>query len=156
MHDKTVQGLNAGKDVYTLMREIELPPELAQNEVYGNVPWSVRGIYEGYIGWFDANVSNMYATSPRSIYPEIVERAGGADALASRAAELVAQGDPQRALHMADMVLEADPPNVAALQAKRQAVVALQQASININELGWLNAALIEIDARLAGTTGPP
>ncbi len=156
VHDKTVQGLNAGKDVYALMREIELPPELAQNEVYGNIPWSVRGIYEGYIGWFDANVSNMYATPPRAIYPEIVERAGGAAALASRAAELVAQGDLERALHMADMALEADPQNVAALQAKRQAVVALQQASINLNELGWLNAALIEIDAQLSETEDPP
>ena len=149
MHDKTVQGLNAGKDVYTLMREIELPAELAQDEVYGNIPWSVRGIYEGYIGWFDGNVSNMYETPARAIYPEIVERAGGPDALAARAAELVAQGDAQRALHMADVALDADPDNVAALQAKRQAVDRLFEQSINLNERGWLNAARIDLDARL-------
>jgi len=152
VHDKTVQGLNAGKDVYTLMHEIELPPDLAQDEVYGNIPWSVRGIYEGYIGWFDGNVSNMYETPAAAIYPELVERAGGPDVLAGRAVELIEQGDPQRALHMADAALAADPNNVAALQAKRQAVQRLFDQAINLNERGWLNAARIELDARLHST----
>lgn len=150
VHDETVQGLNAGKDVYTLMREIELPPDLAQSEVYGNIPWSVRGIYEGYIGWFDGNVSNMYDTPARSIHAELVERAGGAEVIAARAAELVEQGDLKRALHMADVALEVDPQNVTALQAKRQAVDQIFNGTFNLNELGWLNAARIELDARLA------
>jgi alkyl sulfatase BDS1-like metallo-beta-lactamase superfamily hydrolase len=150
VHDETVQGLNAGKDVFTLMREIELPAEFEQDEVYGNIPWSVRGIYEGYIGWFDGNVSNMYETPARSIYPEIVERAGGPDVLAARAVELVEEGDPHRAMHMADMALEADASHVAALRAKRAAVQRLSDGAVNLNERGWLNAARIEIDNRLA------
>ncbi len=150
VHDATVRGLNAGKDVYTLMRDIELPPEFEQNEVYGNVPWSVRGIAEGYVGWFDGNVSDMYATPARSIYPEVVQMAGGAEVVAERAAALVSQGDLSRAMHMADVALEAEPANVTALQAKRQAAAQLLQASVNTNERGWLKAALIEIDARLA------
>ncbi|MGH7292663.1 MAG: alkyl sulfatase dimerization domain-containing protein, partial [Myxococcota bacterium] len=150
VHDKTVQAMNAGKDVHTVMREVELPPQFPQSEVYGQIPWSVRGIYEGYLGWFDGNVSSMYETPVRSVYPEVVALAGGADVLAARAAALVTDGDPQRALHMADLALAADPANVAALQAKRQAVVLLAQNSVNLNEQGWLKAALIEIDARLA------
>ena len=42
VHDQTVQGMNDGKDVYTLMREIKLPPELDMRETYGKVAWSVR------------------------------------------------------------------------------------------------------------------
>ena len=109
----------------------------------------MRGIYEGYVGWFDGNVSNMYETPPTAIYPEIVELAGGADALAARAVELVQSGDPQRAMHMADMAMQAEPLNLAALQAKRQAVDALFNASFNLNELGWLNAARFELDERI-------
>ena len=45
--------MNAGKDVFTLMHEIKLPPELEVGEGYGNLIWSIRGIYEGYAGWFD-------------------------------------------------------------------------------------------------------
>jgi alkyl sulfatase BDS1-like metallo-beta-lactamase superfamily hydrolase len=53
VHDETVRGMNAGKDVYSLMRDIKLPEMLNVGEAYGWVSWSVRGIYEGYTGWFD-------------------------------------------------------------------------------------------------------
>lgn len=150
VHDKTVQGLNAGKDVYTLMQEIELPPQYPQSEIYGNLPWSIRGIYEGYIGWFDGNVSNMYELPARSVYPDVVALAGGPEAVGMRAAEFVEAGDPKRAMHMADIALEADPQNLTALQAKRHAVQKLFEMSGNINESGWLKAAMLDLDARIA------
>ena len=150
VHDKTVQGLNAGKDVYTLMQEIELPPQYPQSEIYGNLPWSIRGIYEGYIGWFDGNVSNMYELPARSVYPDVVALAGGPEAVGMRAAEFVEAGDPKRAMHMADIALEADPQNLTALQAKRQAVQKLFEMSANINESGWLKTAMLDLDARIA------
>jgi alkyl sulfatase BDS1-like metallo-beta-lactamase superfamily hydrolase len=53
VHDETVKGMNAGKDVWTLMNEIRLPAALDIGESYGKLSWSVRGIYEGYVGWFD-------------------------------------------------------------------------------------------------------
>jgi hypothetical protein len=61
-------------------------------------------------------------------------------------------GDLHRALHMADMALAADPNHLGALQVKRQAVETLSHSAVNLNELGWLKAALIEINARLAAT----
>ena len=36
------RGMNEGKDVFTLMREIRLPDELAVGEGYGKVSWGVR------------------------------------------------------------------------------------------------------------------
>ena len=150
VHDETVRGMNAGKDVYTLMNEVQLPPGFELNQTYGNIPWSVRGIYEGYIGWFDGNPSDMYSTPARSIYPDVVEMAGGVDVVAARAAAMVAAGDLERALHMADVALAVDPENAAALHAKRDALAQLLAASVNLNEMGWLRAGLIEIDARLA------
>ena len=59
VHDATVRGMNDGKDVFTLMREIKLPAELDVGESYGKVAWSVRGIYEGYVGWFDLNPATI-------------------------------------------------------------------------------------------------
>jgi len=61
IHNETVKGMNAGIDRYTLMREIKLPPCYSYiNQHYGMVKWSVRGIYEGYAGWFDEKPSSMY------------------------------------------------------------------------------------------------
>ena len=66
------------------MREIKLPPELDVGESYGKLTWSIRGIYEGYVGWFDGNVSTMFGP-PSQAYGEMVKLAGGADAVAARA-----------------------------------------------------------------------
>ena len=92
VHDATVRGMNEGKDVFTLMREVRLPPELEVGEGYGTIAWSVRGIYEGYAGWFDGNPASMYATPAAAVYPELVKMAGGAAAVAARAKQLVDAG----------------------------------------------------------------
>ena len=60
VHDETVKGMNASEDVYALMREIKLPAALEVGESYGKLTWSIRGIYEGYVGWFDLNPVTMY------------------------------------------------------------------------------------------------
>ena len=60
------------------MREVVLPPELDVGDAYGKVSWSVRGIYEGYVGWFDGDAANMYSEAPRDADIELVRIAGGA------------------------------------------------------------------------------
>lgn len=52
LHDQTVAGMNAGKDVRTLMREIALPAEYEVGQGYGKVCWDVRAVWENYSGWF--------------------------------------------------------------------------------------------------------
>lgn len=138
VHDATVRGLNEGKDVFTLMQEIKLPPELDVGEGYGTIAWSVRGIYEGYIGWFDGNPSTMFETPEKAIYPDLVEMAGGPEAVAAKAEELRQAGRLQEALHMADAALAADPENLTALKARLAAYEALRAKSRNSNESGWL------------------
>jgi hypothetical protein len=61
IHDETIAGMNAGKSLWTLMQEIKLPPALDVGESYGKLTWSIRGIYEGYVGWYDGNVSGPFA-----------------------------------------------------------------------------------------------
>ena len=69
VHDETVKGMNAGKDVFTLMNEIKLPANSDVGESYGKLTWSVRGIYEGYVGWFDLNPATMYEVPVSSCIP---------------------------------------------------------------------------------------
>ncbi len=142
VHDATVAGMNEGKDVFTLMREIELPPELALPESYGKVAWSVRGIYEGYVGWFDGNPAHMYGVPPNAGYPELVELAGGADPVAVSAQRLLLQGKDVKALQLADAALMADPDNEGALRVRLTALQSLRAKSQNFNEAGWLHAGI--------------
>jgi alkyl sulfatase BDS1-like metallo-beta-lactamase superfamily hydrolase len=147
VHDATVKGMNEGKDVLTLMREIKLPPALALGESYGTLAWSVRGIYEGYVGWFDGNTSTMFGP-PSQAYGEMVALAGGPDAVAARAMKLVAT-EPINALYLTDMALAADPRHRQALEARIAALKALDAASTNSNERGWLQAGIRDAERRL-------
>jgi alkyl sulfatase BDS1-like metallo-beta-lactamase superfamily hydrolase len=147
VHDATVKGMNEGKGVLTLMREIKLPPALDVGESYGKLTWSVRGIYEGYVGWYDGNVSTMFGPSSQA-YEEVVNLAGGPDAVAARARQLI-ESDAVRALYLTDMALAVDGRHRAALEARLAALRWLDAHSGNSNERGWLAAGIRDAEVRL-------
>jgi alkyl sulfatase BDS1-like metallo-beta-lactamase superfamily hydrolase len=151
VHDATVKGMNEGKDVFTLMREIKLPPELDVGEAYGKVDWSVRGIFDGYVGWFDLNPASMYDKPPTAAEPELVRMAGGPTAVAARAKALAAS-DPVTAVRLADAALMVEPKSKPALEAKLAALKSLQGASRNLIEGAWLTTAVRETKRALAST----
>lgn len=149
VHDATVKGMNEGKDVFTLMQEIKLPEALDVGEAYGAVSWSVRGIYEGYAGWYDGDPATMYSLPPTVAHGELVELAGGAGAVAVRARELLERGETLKALHLANAALDGEAGNAEALGVRLAALESLLAASGNINERGWLRSAIAETRALL-------
>ncbi|HWN98351.1 MAG TPA: MBL fold metallo-hydrolase [Blastocatellia bacterium] len=150
VHDETVKGMNAGKDVYTLMREIKLPAALEVGESYGKLSWSIRGIYEGYAGWFDLNPATMYETPPSAIYPDLVKLAGGADAVVKLAIERVNSGQAVEALRLVEVVLAGEPGNKPALEARLKALAILVSRCKNTNERGWLDYSVRTTNAKLS------
>jgi alkyl sulfatase BDS1-like metallo-beta-lactamase superfamily hydrolase len=142
VHDEVVKGMNAGKDVFTLMQEIHLPGQLDCGENYGRLTWSIRGIYEGYAGWFDREAATMYELPPASVYPDLVAMAGGTDALVQRALERIAGNRPVEALHLTNVALAADPKDHKTLQARLKALEALRAQCHNVIERGWLDNAI--------------
>jgi len=138
VHDETVKGMNAGKDVFTLMQEIKLPAKYELTEIFGKVSWSVRGIYDGYAGWYDGNPTSMYEVPSSSVYPDLVRVAGGPEPLARLALDKIEAGKPVEALHLTDVILAYDPGNVAALNARIKAIEYLRQRTQNHIESGWL------------------
>jgi len=145
VHDETVKGMNAGKDVFTLMREIKMPPGSDLSEDFGRISWSVRGIYEGYAGWFDMNPSTMYETPASSIYPGLVKLAGGPNPVVQLATDKVKAGMPVEALHLTEVVLAGDPGNRAALNIRLQALGYLRDHSVNYIETSFLEHAMSQV-----------
>jgi alkyl sulfatase BDS1-like metallo-beta-lactamase superfamily hydrolase len=150
VHDETVKGMNAGKDVYTLMQEIKLPPQYDLTEIFGKVSWSVRGIYDGYAGWYDGNPTSMYELPPSSVYPNLVKLAGGPEPLAKLALEKVEAGKPVEALHVTDVILAYDQNNAAALNVRIKAMEYLKQHTQNRVESGWLDYGIRLAKQKLA------
>jgi len=149
VHDEVVKGMNAGKDVYTLMQEIKLPSSLEVGESYGKLTWSIRGIYEGYVGWFDLNPVTMYEKPVSSVYPDVVKLAGGPDAVAGLASSHIDSDDVVGALHLTDIALASDPNNRKALQARLKALEILRGRCKNTNERGWLDFSIRQATMKL-------
>ena len=151
VHDRTVQGMNAGVDLRTLMREVRPPPELTLTEEYGKVSWNVRAIWHEYTGWFDPDrgTTELYGVSPSSVAPALAELAGGADRLAERARQFVTDGKPLEALHMLDVALAASPGSELARAVKREALEALIAVTggNNLWERMWIAAELRALEA---------
>jgi len=150
VHDETVKGMNSGKDVFTLMREIKLPPNSDLTESFGKVSWSVRGIYDGYAGWFDLNPSTMYELPASSVYPDLVRLAGGPEPLVRLALEKMEAGKPVETLHLTDVVLASDPNNQAALGARLKALEYLREHTENYVEAGYLDYGIRTAKEKLA------
>jgi alkyl sulfatase BDS1-like metallo-beta-lactamase superfamily hydrolase len=154
VHDATVEGMNEGRDVYELMRDIRLPPELEVGEGYGKVSWSVRAIWEGYAGWFHhRSTTELYAVAPGAVHADLVELAGGPDAVAKRAHEKLAAGAPVEAIALAEVALGADPAHAAALEASLAAHRRLEAESVNFWLSSWLRKQIESLQSRLAAVS---
>jgi len=149
VHDEVVKGMNSGKDVFTLMREIKLPPSVDLSESFGKVSWSVRGIYDGYAGWFDMNPSTMYELPPSAVYPDLVKLAGGPEPVVRLALDKLEAGKPVEALHLTDVVLAYDGNNRTALEARLKALDYLREHSENYIETSYLEYGIKTTKAKL-------
>ena len=144
--DRTIEGMNAGIDLPTLMRDIQPPSALRLTEEYGKLAWNVRAIWHEYTGWFDPSrgTTELYGVPISSVGPALAELAGGVGRLIERADEFVRQGRPLEALHMLEFALVAEPDSSAARAVKREALMKLdsQSTSNNLWERRWIASEL--------------
>jgi len=153
INDATMAGMNAGKDVHTLMREIRLPPDLKIGEFHGKVAWDVRAIWEEYSSWFHFDsTTSLYGVPRSSIDADLAELAGGAGALADRAREKLTAGRPLEAMHLLEIALGADASHGTALAVKKDALELLLRESggANLSESMWLKSEISVLESALA------
>jgi alkyl sulfatase BDS1-like metallo-beta-lactamase superfamily hydrolase len=150
VHDSVVKKMNEGETVFEAMREIRLPTELAEAEGYGKLTWSIRGIYEGYAGWFDTNPASMYDTPASAVYPEVVWLAGGPGAIARLALDALRRGNPVKTLHLTDMALAANSTHQGTLLVRLKALKSMRQDCQNMIERGWLDSSIQTVQHKLS------
>lgn len=148
LRDQTIEGMNAGRNLWDLMSEVRLPPELSIPEVHGKVPWNVRAIWEEHAGWFRyESTTELYDVPPTAVWDDLVDLAG-ADALVSRAGEHVARDRPLHALHLVEMVRSADPTHGDAAAVQRAALELLLEhtSGANFSETEWIRQTIASIE----------
>lgn len=147
VHDRTVDGMNAGADVYTLMREVRVPDHLDIGEGYGKTSWNVRAIWETYAGWFHHRSTTELYSVPQSVIAADIVSLVGADALVRTALDRLGAGEPVAALHLTDIVLSVDPEHAGAREVATRATQVLLSESENFWERAWLTRSVARLEA---------
>ncbi|OHV30181.1 MULTISPECIES: MBL fold metallo-hydrolase [Pseudofrankia] len=153
VRDRTIEGMNAGVDLWTLMGQITLPPDLTIPQGHGKIPWIVRAIWEEHTGWFRyESTTELYDMPPSAIWEELIELAGGTAPLLDRAETHLAAGRALEALHFTEIVLSQTPQDTAALRVKLEAheLLLARSGRENFSEVRWLEAEIRDAKAALS------
>ena len=151
--DETVAAMNAGKTVWQAMDEIALPEHLALSQGHGKVSWTVRATWELLTGWYHGDsVANLYAVPHEAVHADLVELAGGADALVARARAHFEAGRNLAALRLLDVAAAAgDAP--AVLRLRIEVLERLRERAVrglnNYSEVSYLAAEIREAREKL-------
>jgi alkyl sulfatase BDS1-like metallo-beta-lactamase superfamily hydrolase len=119
LDEEVVRRINDGQWQEQILAEVELPAELAASEylqpLYGCTAFAVRDLLRRYMGWYDGNPSMLFPATRAEVAREVLDLAGGADAVLARVDSLAAGdgADQQRALHLVDFVIFAGGDHVA-------------------------------------------
>lgn len=152
VHDRTVEGMLAGKSLAEVMTEAEPPEELRLTEAHGKASWNARSIWHEYVGWFlMESTTELYPVPASSVAADVVDLAGASE-LAARARDHLDGGRPVEALHLTDMVLHAVEGHRDALTVRAAALRELLDRSRgeNLSEVMWLRSQITDTDRRMA------
>ncbi|HJO22730.1 MAG: alkyl sulfatase dimerization domain-containing protein [Myxococcota bacterium] len=157
VHDQTIRGMNRGLTPDELVAEIELPLQLREHpylqEFYGTVPWSVRSVFTGYLGWFDGDSATLDPASPGERAAGYAALAGGPDALLAAAREAVGEGRYAWAAELASHVMRLRTDDPEPRLVKARALRALGQRSMSPNGRNYYLTQALELEG---GVELPP
>ncbi|MFO7665039.1 MAG: alkyl sulfatase dimerization domain-containing protein [Desulfobacterales bacterium] len=165
VHDQTIRGINRGLSPDELAETVKLPRHLSEKpylrEYYGTVAWSVRNIYNGYLGWFSGNSTDLNPLTLKERAERFASLAGGNKELLEYARKASAEKDHQWVLELTDKLLQITPDMSEALELKALSLraLALQQGNANARNYylsqaheaeGKLKLTQVKIDSDLA------
>ena len=146
--DQTLAIMNSGGRLDDAIHGVVPPPHLIDRPylrpVYDEPEFIVRNVWRLYGGWWDGNPSTLKPAPERELAAELATLAGGAQALAARAAELASAGQLRLAGHLAELAWLAAPDDLDIGQVKRDVYTALAQASTSTMARGVFRWAAFE------------
>ncbi len=148
VHDQTVRGMNMGMTPDELVSFVQLPGHLSRSpylqEFYGKVEWSVRSIFNGYLGWFDGKPESLFPISSKKRANKIAALAGGIENLEKELNQALEDEDYNWALEVAAYVAELDPKNLHASEARQLSLTRLGEMESNPNARHYFLSCALE------------
>ena len=141
VHDQTIRLMNLGMHPDEIIEKIELPSAIASSpymqEFYGTVRWSVKSIFNGYLGWFSGNISELDPSSTFKKAHLISNMVGGPDALFTELENAFANEEMQWVLELSDLLLAMDHRSAEATRYRSKAAFYLGSMASNPNKRNY-------------------
>jgi alkyl sulfatase BDS1-like metallo-beta-lactamase superfamily hydrolase len=153
VHDQTIRWMNKGLTPMEIVEKVKLPPHLARqpylHEYYGTVSWSVRAIFDGYLGWFGGNATDLHPLPLKERARRFADLAGGEQNLLNAARQAVDSQDYQWGLELTDQLLQLKPESDEARDLKGTALKALGGQQIAAPARNYYLTQALEVEGRL-------
>ena len=141
VHDQTIRLMNLGMHPDEIIEKIELPSAIASSpymqEFYGTVRWSVKSIFNGYLGWFSGNISELDPSSTFKKAHLISNMVGGPDALFTELENAFANEEMQWVLELSDLLLAMDHRSAETTRYRSKAAFYLGSMASNPNKRNY-------------------
>ena len=96
--------MNEGYYPDQIVEMIKLPQEIADSpflkEFYGTVRWSVKSIFNGYLGWFNGNIADLDPLTRKEEAKRLAIMIGGPEELYFELQDAISNNDMQLALQL--------------------------------------------------------
>lgn len=159
LFEKTIEGINKGLGPDELVAYAKLPPELEKARVlrpyYGNPDWAVRAIFNGYLGWYDGNPTNLFPLPPKQEAERVIKLAGGKKSFIRGMLQAHKAEDNQWAAQLADYLLTVDPDNVVAMRVKADALTRLGEKSVTSTARNYYLTTALELKQKADRKSAP-
>ena len=157
IHDQTIRLMNQGLYPDEIANIIQLPDELANSpylyEFYGTVRWSVKSIFNGYLGWFSGNPSELDPLSRKDKALRISSLAGGNDRLLEQLHLAVKDKDMQWALELSDYLISLDLFTDEVKELRIEALIYEGSRSSNPNKRNYFLTSAFELNGSVQETS---
>ena len=109
IHDQTVRLMNKGLTPDQIVDELDLPQNLKESpylaEFYGTVRYSVRSIFNGYLGWFSGDLADLDPLNIDERSQKISDLVGGNENLFSELTRASDADEHQWVLELSNMLI---------------------------------------------------
>ncbi len=150
IHDQVVAGMNEGKWLEDILRELDYPPTDKPwlRPIYDHPEFVARNVYRLYGGWYDGNPAHILPAHSEDVARALVAAAGSEPILA-RARRLRDEGDLKLACHLVDYVRKGEPENRQAWELWGDLFAARAASESSLMARGAFYSAVREAEQRL-------
>jgi alkyl sulfatase BDS1-like metallo-beta-lactamase superfamily hydrolase len=157
VHDQTIYLINLGYKRDQLADTVVLPDPYASDpwlqEYYGTVAHSVRNIYDGYLGWWSGDATELAKPGFIETSRQYVRAMGGREAVLAEGRKAVADRNYGWAAEVLTHLTRVDPKDMEARTLKAEALRNWAYAQTNIYWRAYGIAGSKELDGTLDRST---